>query len=146
MHALRYWMTLAEGKVVYRDHEFVVIQNPSNREYNHLEAQADHGEGLRAILSLGDLYVWNGYFANHDEIARKLGVAPDAELHLWGAYVELDMIGVAGGSNGDDDDDEEMELAKELAATLRGNPIIQRIYGVANVDVKADFGDWVKWL
>ena len=29
----------------------------------------------------GNIYVWDGYYANHDHIARAIGVHADAELH-----------------------------------------------------------------
>lgn len=145
---LRWWITLVEGKIVYRDREFIVILNPAKPEVTRLADKANHGEGLRAIISMGDLYIWDGYFANHDEIARKLGLLPDAELHLWTAYVELDAVGLRMGHDEDDEDDpdynDDPEVA-EVAATIRSNPCIQRLYG-ANVDIKADFGDDERWL
>lgn len=143
MHLLRYWMSLVEGKVAYRDHELVVILNPSRAEFERMAAKANHGEGLRAILSFGDLYVWDGYYANHDEVGRKLHISSDAELHLWDSYIELDAIHLRMGHDDDEDEDEddsELDDARNLANSVRANPCIQRLYG-RNAQVQADFGD-----
>lgn len=148
MHPLRHWISLVEGKVAYRDHELIVIQNPSRTEFDRMSAKANHGEGLRAILSFSDLYVWDGYYANHDEVGTKLHISSDAELHLWDSYIELDAINLRmGHDSGDEDDDDDTELsdARELANRVRANPCIQRLYG-RDARVQADFGDRQEWV
>ena len=145
-HSIRRFMdavsSLCEGKAVYRDHEFIVMLNPSKREYEHLVAKTNHDEGLRAIISMNDLYVWDSYFANHDETARKLSIAVDAELHLRRAYVELDAKGI--DEEGDDDgyeagsaDDPVQQVADNV---VRTNRCLRQIYG-EDMRILAELGD-----
>lgn len=141
---MRQWIVLvetvlAEGKVAYRSSDYVVIENPSKQEYARMAVKADHGEGLRAILDeYGSLYVWDGYYANHNEIARELALYSVAHLHLWPDHVDLDgdMIDF-----GDDPDEEDTSHLEDVANQIRTNPSIRRIYGPhVTIEAEVDYG------
>jgi len=76
---MRYHEIMSEA-IAYRSGDLVVFSNPTKAQINVLRKVNSHGEGLRAIVHGDDLYVWNGYFANHDEVARWVGVAKGIDV------------------------------------------------------------------
>jgi hypothetical protein len=139
---------LSEGKVVHDGHGFVIIENPTVSQIITLREKANHDEGLRAVLEEGDLYVWDGYYMNHDEAIRAIGLKDSGlDLHIWSSYVEADVSGCWD----DDSDDEEFgkPFARRAIAHIKeeieGCKILHRLYqGVPAIQL--DDGELAGWL
>lgn len=113
--------SLEEG-VAYRDESLIVLSDPTKTQFANLMRKSH--SGLRGLIDeFGKLYVWDAYYANHDEIAPKLGTNDDISLHLHpnANYVEFD------GATFDTEDDE--EFLDQLLDKVKRNSCLQRLYG-----------------
>lgn len=147
-HPMRSLMQLCEmadlASTVYERGDLIVLKNPPKRDFLRLYRTVDksHGEGLRAVIvNDGDLFVWDGYFANHDEVATWMHLDVHADMHLWNAYVEIDISNINEPIS--DDEPDRKEVGDRQAAFVRANPNIQRLYGAdAQIKIEDDYEDW----
>jgi len=142
-------LPLLEG-IAYKGHGFVIVSNPSVSQIRAMMEKASHNEGLRAVLDGNTLYVWDGYFMNHDEANEVLGVDDDADtpkMHLRGDFVELDVanLGLDDWKEDDDDPDFAKRVVTSLGETIRTNRIIRALYG-ADARIMVDDGTTDKWF
>ena len=137
---------LFEGSVAYRGHGFQIIENPGRAQLNNMLANAKQpNEGLRAILSGGVLFVWDGYFMNHDEASEVLGCddGPQVpQLHLRLNHVELDIASI--GLWDEEEDGFLLRTVTELIEVVRSNRILNSFYG-SPVRVSIDDGSKDEW-
>jgi hypothetical protein len=132
------WVRLVEAErmeaklseaVVISERNLLVLSDPNKQQVAAMAKKAS--EGLRALIDDGVLYVWDAYYANHDEIARKIGIGDEISLHLWTAYVELD------GAIFDNEHDE--EKLDQIIETVKTNRALIRLYGSQfNIKVELD--------
>ena len=137
--------------VAYRGNGFQIISDPSVAQLRAMMEKANHNEGLRAVIS-GQLFVWDGYFMNHDEANKVLGGDDDVETpkkHLRRDHVELDVANLDMDDWSEDDDDHDGDFAKDvvigLAETIRSNRIIRAFYGI-DARIMVDDGSNDEWL
>lgn len=139
---------LTEGQIAYKGDDYVIIHNPTVQQINTLKDKANHSEGLRAILDQSGLYVWDGYFLNHDEAYQKLRLTDNSsfDLHLWANYVEVDVDGIW-----EETDDEKygkahaLEVMDQIKAVIDGNAILRRYYD-GEPPIQLDDGIDGEWL
>jgi hypothetical protein len=127
MNNLRHWITLVEA-IAYRGRGFNVIRNPSKAQYVTMCAglkRLDSDEGLmRGLLDTdGTVYVWDAYYAEHEQISRSIGVA-----YGYGAALnfECDAHKVIFNYAENDAGSKAEKLDVQRLATA---PALQRIFG-----------------
>lgn len=130
---------LTEGKVAYNGNGFVVIENPTKAQIERLADKAEYDEeGLRALVFNGVLWVWDGYFANHDEVKRLLGGLRDAVGgHIHSSFFEIDVS--------EADEETIREYAKHAKEQILACKPLLRFYG-SEFGIKLDNGYQDYWI
>lgn len=145
---------LAEA-VAVKEHDYVILSNPSAQQITVLQSKCRHEEGLRGLLDEGTLYVWDGFYATHGEAARLLGLPRTHEdvlycLHIRRDEVEMEVSDVGMSNDPDTEfyDDDIIWFHKARAnieagmAAVENNPALRRYY---NGYVHIVFDDPQQW-
>jgi hypothetical protein len=105
----------------------VIIHNPSIADINNLRTLSVMSrEGVRAILTPTDMYVWNGHWMSTREACRVLGLSPDyvCALRLLRNGIEWDVDRFNNGRT----PDARFDLREEHGIIYR-NVTLNRLYG-----------------
>lgn len=144
-------MRLMEAKIVYQNDtptgRLVILSNPQRSEIKALLVNSRE-KSLRALVSANLIYVWDAYYANHDQVESLLNLTGYEQITINDGAIELDRADDEYDPTGEDDfGDPEWELDQEARKLGRRiideNIVLRRLFdgwGVSIVITLVDDG------
>jgi hypothetical protein len=121
------WTEIISEAIAYRGRGFNVISNPSKIQFTTMLMRLKNGgDTLRGLLdAAGDVYLWDAYFAEHQQISEELGLimGQDSRSAL-NFECSADSVTLNYAEN-----DAGSETEQYLFQRLAEAPGLQRLYG-----------------
>ena len=138
---------ILEAKIVWRDERpdgrFVVYENPTRNEIQTILEKSKE-KILRGLVS-NEIFVWDAYFANHDQVESFLNLRGYEQITISEGSLEFDRADDEYDPTDDEDgepiwnlDSEMLELSQNI---VQSNPIISKLFHGWTIEIVVTLTD-----